>query len=191
MTESQKIFYSKLTGLAGMVPNFTLKPEIIDLYDQHLGPLGYDRVCKALDRIVVERNSRDPFPSIKEIRMIIDPELDPDQEAMVIASRIVGTVSRIGPYQTDLAKQIIGEVGWRIVQSEGGWENVCQTLTYENQGTLKAQWRNLAKTFLSRAEISSTVSIEHNRQTTGLKSFDEVFKSIPSKNIEEHRGDLK
>jgi hypothetical protein len=149
MNDQQK-FYTKLTGLAGMVQGFTLSPEVIGLYDQHLEGLGYDRVCDALDRIIMERSSRDPFPSIKEIRTIIDPELDPDQEAMVIASRIAGAVSRIGPYQSGLARQIIGEVGWKIVQCEGGWENVCQTLSYENQGMMKAQWRNLAKTFIAR-----------------------------------------
>jgi hypothetical protein len=182
MTDSQKMFYAKLTGLAGMVPGFTLKPEMIDLYDQHLGLLGYERVCKALDRIIIERNSRDPFPSIKEIRTIIDPELDPDQEAMVIASRIVGTVSRVGPYQPELARQSIGDVGWKIVQSEGGWENVCQTLTYENQGMLKAQWRNLAKTFISRADHISIVSIEDKRlKPKELQSISDIFKSIPGR----------
>lgn len=171
----QKQFYAKLTGLAAMVPNFRLIDETIELYDQHLAPLGYDRVCKALDRIVVERNSRDPFPSIKDIRLVIDPELDPDQEAIVIASRIAGAVSRIGPYQADLAKQLIGEIGWKIVQSEGGWENVCQTLTYENQGTLKAQWRNLARTFLSRMEYGSELAVEDKRQTKSLQSLGNVF----------------
>ena len=183
MTETQKFFYAKLTGLAGMVQGFTLKVETIELYDQHLGPLGYDRVCTALDRIIVERSSRDPFPSIKEIRMIVDPELDPDQEAMVIASRITGAVARIGPYQSALARNMIGEVGWRIVQSEGGWENICQTLTYENQGTLKAQWRNLAKTFIDRGEGLSVPRIEApSKSTKGLSSFGSMLKSIPTGN---------
>ena len=176
--DSQKSFYAKLTGLAAMVPGFTLVEETIELYDQHLGPLGYDRVCEALDRIILERNSRDPFPSIKEIRMAIDPELDPEQEAVVIASRIAGTVSRIGPYQWELAKELIGEVGWRIVQCEGGWENVCQTLTYENQSTTKAQWRNLAKTFLSRAEYGPSRVLENKHSLKGLQSFGSIFKTI-------------
>lgn len=188
--DSQKLFYAKLTGLAAMVANFTLIEETIELYDQHLGQLGYERVCKALDRIIVDRNSRDPFPSIKEIRMVIDPELDPDQEAMIVASRIAGAVARIGPYQSDMARHMIGEVGWKIVQCEGGWEEVCQTLTYQNQGTLKAQWRNLAKTFLSRAEHGSEMILEDKRSSRGLQSFGSIFKAIPKqeKMKGEHHG---
>lgn len=174
---SQKQFYTKLTGLAAMVPNFTLIEETIGLYDQHLGPLGYDRVCQALDRIILERSSRDPFPSIKEIRMIIDPELDPDQEAVVIASRIAGAIARIGPYQVELARQVIGDVGWRIVQCEGGWENVCQTLTYENQSTLKAQWRNLAKTFMARSQENYS-ALPEPKKTPGLESFGSTIPAL-------------
>lgn len=181
MDHNQKIFYAKLTGLAAMVSNFTLIEETIELYDQHLEPLGYERVCRALDRIIVERSSRDPFPSIKEIRMIIDPELDPDQEAMVIASKIVGAVARIGPYQSELAQHVIGEVGWRIVQCEGGWENICQTLTYDNQSTLKAQWRNLAKTFMNRS-AQDYLALPSSK-TQGLTSFGNIFQ------IEQKKGD--
>lgn len=170
--DSQKLFYAKLTGLAAIVPGFTLVEETIELYDQHLSCLGYDRVCRALDQIIVERNSKDPFPSIKEIRMAIDPELDPDQEAVVIASKIAGTVSRIGPYRWELAKDLIGDIGWKIVQCEGGWENICQTLTYDNQTTLKAQWRNLAKTFLTRAEYSSIPALKYKRQQKGLSGLE-------------------
>lgn len=176
--DSQKLFYAKLTGLAAMVPNFTLIVETIELYDQHLAPLGYDRVCLALDRIIVERNSRDPFPSIKEIKMVIDPELHPDQEAMIIASRIAGAVARIGPYQSDLAKHMIGPIGWRIIQSEGGWENICQTLTYDNQSTLKAQWRNLAKTFIDRGESNVLSLPSPDKKVGGLTQFDGLFKSL-------------
>jgi hypothetical protein len=174
---NEKIFYTKLTGLAGMVPGFTLTPEVIGLYDQHLSPIGYEKVCRALDQIILERNSRDPFPSIKEIMMLIDPELDPDQEAMVIASRIAGAVARIGPYQSELARQMIGDIGWQVVKSEGGWENVCQMLTYENQSTMKAQWRNLAKAYMNRSK-NSYAALEYSPKPAGLVSFSEVFKSI-------------
>lgn len=172
----QQEFYTKLIGLAGMVPHFTLTKETIGLYDQHLEPLGYERVCSALDRLILERDSRDPFPSIKDIRMVIDPELDPDQEAVVIASRISGAVARVGPYQVELAKQMVGDVGWKIVQCEGGWENVCQTLTYENQSTLKAQWRNLAKTFLSRSH-ENYFGLP-GPKTKGLESFGNVLTRL-------------
>lgn len=184
---NQQKFYTTLTGLAGMVPGFTLSPEVIAIYDQHLEVLGYDRVCKALDRIIVERNSKDPFPSVKEIRMTIDPELDPDQEAMVIASRIVGAVSRIGPYQSALAKLILGETGWKIVQYEGGWENICQTLTYENQGIMKAQWRNLAKTLIARGDHES-MSLPEPKQKAELRQFGVNLKSIP---MSDSRGEIE
>lgn len=150
MTPEQK-FFTRITALASMC-GFTLSPEVIALYDRNLSKLGYENLSHALDVVITNRKSRDPFPSIREIREIISPDADPEVEAIEAAGRIVQAVSRIGPYQCDKAREFIGELGWRVVEREGGWVNVCNVLTDENLGMLKAQWRQMAKSQYMRAK---------------------------------------
>ena len=82
MTEREE-FFTKLTALAGMVSNFVLTPAIVALYDQSLSPLGYEPLCRALEQIILNRSSRDPFPSIAEIRKLIEPEVSERDDAVL------------------------------------------------------------------------------------------------------------
>lgn len=110
-----------------------------------LSPLGYDRLAIALDETINRRRSRDPFPSVREIREILEPEARPEDEAAEIASRIVRVVARIGPYREAAARDALGPLGWDIVQRQGGWMTVCEMLSYDNLPQLQAQWRRLAE----------------------------------------------
>lgn len=149
---AQREFYGKITGLAVMC-GFGLTPEVIGLYDKHLSALGYEALCRALDEIIVSRRSRDPFPSIAEIRERIEPKIDPESEAIEAANRIYQAVCRISPYESEYAKAHIGELGWQVVLREGGWMSLVESITdYEQVGTRKAQWRQLAKALYLRAK---------------------------------------
>lgn len=147
----QQAFFVRLTALAGMC-QFTLTPEVLALYDRNLSALGYDRVVAALDEVITRRRSRDSFPSIRDIREIIQPDADPESEALEAVGRIVHAISRVGPYRTKEAREYIGELGWAVVQRDGGWEQVCNVLTDENIGTMKAQWRQMAMAQYKRAK---------------------------------------
>ena len=148
----QQAFLVRIKALADMVPNFTLSPELLKIYDMQLAPLGYDKVCGALDQIIGDRNSRDPFPSVKEIKAILTPTINPEHDALEAVSRIIASVSNIGPYQVQKARETIGELGWEVVKAEGGWENVCQNLSEDNIGMLRAQWKNIALAKMARAK---------------------------------------
>jgi hypothetical protein len=144
--------------------------DLIDLSPKDL----VDAVCRYRRD---SKNERFPLPS-KLRAALPQGGGDPESEAASIASRIAGAVSRIGPYQVPLAKSYIGELGWAVVKSEGGWEEVCQSYTYENQGTLKAQWRNLAKSFLNK-QPSNVLSLTNSKEKPkGLASMGDMFKSI-------------
>jgi hypothetical protein len=75
----------------------------------------------------------------------------------------------------------LGSVGWQIVQMEGGWEQICQSLTDDNLNTSKAQWRNLARVLLQRQGTNEddSVKIQHKTNDRGLLSFAEIMKNIP------------
>lgn len=145
-------FLGKLTALASVCPNFTLSRELIAVYDQALSALGYERAARAVEHAILTRSSRDPFPSVKDLRAVIEPEASPEDGAAMIVAAIFGAISRLGPYNATAARASLGETAWRVVQSEGGWETLCESVTYDNATTHKAQWRRLAEAFLRKGE---------------------------------------
>lgn len=93
------------------------------------------------------RNDRFPLPV--KLKAMIGQVINPEDEAVRVAGRILEAISRIGPYDSAKAKAFIGDAGWAVVQSEGGWESICEIQT-DDIPIRKAQWRNLAKSFLER-----------------------------------------
>jgi len=105
------------------------------------------------------------FPSIKEIiqeakkpgSFAEDPiakrkqiaETD-DAQAREAASRIVSAVAKYGYTNPDRAEKHVGQLGWKVVCLQGGWERVCRMLSDANSGMLQAQWRDLAKSQITR-----------------------------------------
>jgi hypothetical protein len=152
---AQQDFYGKLTALATLCSNFVLSRDLISIYDSALSSLGYERAARAVEHVILTRNSRDPFPSVRELRSVVDPEQEPADGAAMISAAIFGAVSRIGPYNTQAAREALGEVAWKVVQSEGGWQTLCEAVRFDNATTYKAQWRRLAEALLRSKESSA------------------------------------
>jgi hypothetical protein len=164
-------FATQLFALAKLC-GMELDKTILNLYDEALSPLGYERICSAINHVIIRRKSRDPFPSIQEIRSIIVPEKKPDHEAVEAAARIIQAVSKFGWCNGFQARQFIGELGWRLVERFGGWTQLCESMTRDNVAALQAQFRNLAKAQIERAamgldDIAPTLDrIRHDAITT-------------------------
>lgn len=147
----RKTFVAKLTLVAEMCAR-QVSADLLVAYTTALEPIGFPALCAALDRIAMERNDRDPFPSIKTIRDLVAPPVNTDHDAIEAANRIVQAIADFGYYQAEGAKRFIGELGWLVVQREGGWETLCESLTTDQIPTRKAQWRELAKALIGRAQ---------------------------------------
>lgn len=180
----QAIFIAKLTALAQLC-NFSLSPTILELYDTNLRRLGYQALCNAIDQVIIRRKSRDPFPSISEIAGIIEPSTDPELEAIEAANRIVEAITRYGYTNPERAKEFIGELGWRVVTREGGWENICRSVqSYDALSTHKAQWRQLAKATLLRGgsgSDSAPALPAPKSKKTGLTAVTDLIPQISHK----------
>lgn len=146
MTDEQD-FGQLLAAMISMVPGCTLNEGAIMLYREAAAKIGFRKCSIAMKQLMAERRSRDPFPSIAEM---LDRTEENAQDPEEISQRIAGAVSRIGPYRPFEAKMRLGPIAWDIVVMEGGWESICQMLTYENAGVLQAQWRNLARVLVQR-----------------------------------------
>jgi hypothetical protein len=146
----EKLFYDKILVLAKLC-SFELDQMIIETLDKHLAPYGYQRVCIALDKIIVTRRSREPFPAIRDIVELICPPLDDESEATEAVALLIKSVSRHGWPNGKLAEAEMGELAWAVVERFGGWRRVCETLNSSNVGQLQAQFKNIAKSIQVRA----------------------------------------
>lgn len=146
MTELKKL-------LIGMAETFgiTLSVQRLQIYVDLLSDLPLEVVKSAVHEIL-----RDPsqkfFPLPAVIRERVNPGENPDHEAVEASNRIVEAISRFGFYNPTDAKAFIGELGWLVVQREGGWETLCETVMAPQLPILKAQWRELAKALYGRAK---------------------------------------
>lgn len=178
MTKDEQEFLVRITAIAKTVPNFVLTKEVIATYDRLLAPLGYAAVNKALDDILIDRSSRDPFPSIKEIRAKVNPTLDPTSEAVRLANLIISGVSKHGPNNLERAKDEVGELGWQAVRLSGGWLTVCEALTFQNRTMMIAQIRDLILSLGSRPRIGTSPALDGPRESGKLVAFNEILKQV-------------
>lgn len=155
-------FLSRLAVLAQLCPGFVLSKEIIAIYDLELATLGYERASLAIETIIKTRRARDPFPSIADIRDVIEPKIDPRLQAADVASRIMSAVPKFGSgrYQSEeglkeLHRKIqdhVGDLGWEAIKVMGGWFRVCEQMEDTDTGTFRAQLREIIESTYRRAE---------------------------------------
>jgi hypothetical protein len=152
----------------------------LQLFVEDLRDLPFAAVARAIGEIRRDpKTTRCPLPAV--IRARINPESDPESEAVMITGRILSAISRIGPYRAGEARSAIGEIGWQIVEAQGGWENICQ-IENDDIGTHRAQWKNHAKALISmnpnRKEAPELPS-PPDQDPPRLIDIQKVFKSFP------------
>ncbi len=156
-------FFILLNTLAKFC-RFELDETVIGLYDQSLEPLGYPKVCNAIEILITKRSSRDPFPSVNEIVGLVQSKMPTKFSSFEVANKIITTISKKGhtwnwegnfrPYETfDKALLAeLGEIGFQLVKSLGGWDRVCEESNTANIGVMRAQLRQTAEALLRRQE---------------------------------------
>lgn len=116
----------------------------IEMYVEDLMVLSPEQLTFAVRKYrTIPENHFFPLPA-KLIALVTpkeNTELDLGRE---VAGRIIQAVSKFGQYLHEEAKEFIGQVGWKVVERQGGWSNVCSELNNDNKGMLQAQMRDLA-----------------------------------------------
>lgn len=176
---SKEAFLLRMKGLADMVPGFLLSKELLTIYDMQLAPLGYENVCRALDEIICTRGSRDPFPSVAEIRHKIMPVVDDETQAIEIAGRIAEAVVKDGHVNLTRAKERIGELGWQVVQMSGGWLEVCSLESARDLNIAKAQWRKDALAVLARRKAGGRPELPPPTGQGAPKRIADIMARLP------------
>jgi hypothetical protein len=149
----KRVDFVEMLVLVAQSCNFDLSEQLIAIYDQALAKNGYPKLCAALKHILINRRTRDPFPSIREVQEIVAPTLATKDQATDAAARIIASVSKFGRTNPGQAEAYIGELGWAAVKLYGGWNMLCEQLTVHNTSIVMAQFRELASTVIKKAEL--------------------------------------
>jgi hypothetical protein len=149
MPATQKQFLDKL-GLLAKVCEYQLSPDLVALYDRALRKFGYDRAIAAIEEAIIERRGNDRMPSIGDLAGRCAPEILERDTAVEVSARIWAAIGKFGWNNSTDARDWIGEVGWYVVETNGGWSRLCGTAQEKDVGTWKAQLRDHAAAALRR-----------------------------------------
>lgn len=155
----------------------------LELYYELLSELS-PRTLELALKTIMRNGAQTRFPLPGVILQAACPSRSPEAEAVEAAGRIPEALYRYGYTDPHGAKDFIGELGWLIVEREGGWECLCAKVTTNQLPILKAQWREMAKSLYSRAKAGLNnipPSLPHpTRRIT--------IAELPSNESEEHLG---
>jgi len=154
MLESDKNTF--MGGLMTLALNYPKSPDFKKsaVFDTWWGmfkdlPLdGFVHACKA----TLEREEWFPSPArLKRFTMeIYESDVDIGVD---IAARIEKAIGSYGYNNATAAEKYIGDIGWQVVDSLGGWVRVCDVNTADLASARK-QWRDVA-TIVSRRLITT------------------------------------
>lgn len=146
---NQKTFLDRLATLAKFC-GVTLQQDIIRFYDQVFREIGYGEGVRAIEQTIVSRRSRDPFPSVADLKKIACREVDDMDEAVEAANRIIEAVTKFGYRKPEEAKAWMGDIAWYVVSKNSTWQDFCSSLLTKDVPMYRAQFRDLALSAIRR-----------------------------------------
>lgn len=146
-----------------------------------------DRLMAAMDQWV--KNSLFPrHPTPAELRLTIEPLLNPRDLAVATIGRIKEAVRMFGWPKPTAAREFIGDAGWLFVERAGGWQAVCESpdLNLNDTGVV-AQLRDSIESDIKLERSGVDMSrplIEQMKERRGLESASEIVKRLVPKKEE-------
>lgn len=155
-----------------------LSAQQIAMYVEDLIELEPQELVDAIKRYRNDpKNERFPLPV--KLKAMIGAADSPEDAARDASSRIVAAVSRYGWNNPTQARVYIGGLGWEVVRRQGGWLNVCEMLTYSNQGQYQAQWREIALSIQRSGASSFSGPMLPSPDGPGPNNLLSFFKDMP------------
>lgn len=143
MTDQEKQHLKALIVATSMYYGHEIPDPVLNLYVEDLEDLPFAAVAGAIKEVRRDpKTTRFPLPAV--IRERLEPAQDLESQALLAVGRIIEAVARFGWTNSERAREVIGELGWQVVEREGGWQNLCGELNQDNIGMLRAQWRQTA-----------------------------------------------
>lgn len=127
----------------------SLNDAVLKMYVYDCKNIPLDHLRKAFE---VYRSSPKAafFPLPAVLKNIIAPPLDEFSEANEVPSKVFDAIKMFGYTQGQKAKEHVGELAWEVVKGFGGWNHLCSSHNIGNEGTIRAQMRDMAKSKMIR-----------------------------------------
>lgn len=185
MTENQRKELGKTLNMLSIYYNQPKPIEVLRMMVSDLADLDFNEVMEAIDSYRREPENR-TFPLPAKLRIIINPVQSKESLANESASRIRAAISKFGYWQPTEAKNYIGELGWQIVERNGGWQYLCENHGVELDPLIfHAQARDLAKSMLESQAVGNfdkPIGLPEPRRSGGLSKFGEEPKALGMSN---------
>lgn len=152
MNQQQKQQIARIYGTIAEVFGKNLSDNGLRLMVESLEDLPFDLVMHILQNWT-STGTQFPMPFL--IRDKICPENSERDIGIEVAARIIQAISKFGNPNLLQAREFMGELGWKVVQRQGGWLTLCSELTEENKGITQAQLRDLAMTIARMSKNGS------------------------------------
>lgn len=153
----------KMILLTAAYYNREIGDEVLSMMADDLMDLPISQLAVAFKSYRMNPNNR-YFPMPAQIRDLINPVQSTEAEARAIAGRIQQAIVNHGYSNPEHAKELIGDVGWKIVQSYGGWSYLCQSHGIQlDPGIFAAQVRDRAQGMLKN-EFAQNMILDHKEK---------------------------
>lgn len=151
MKMEERAILGRLIVTMGVYYNRPLNRDVVSLMVNDLADLPLNEVMNGYDEY--RRNPKNNhFPLPGAIRAIVEPKTDEDAQAKEAAARIVHAITKYGYVNRNAARGYIGELGWSVVEKQGGWQHLCENAQTDQMGMFQAQARELAKVQIQMAK---------------------------------------
>lgn len=156
----------------------TLSENQLSMFVEDLSELDFDQL-----QFAIRKYRQDPlnvfFPLPAKLIAIITPVLNEKDEAQEVANLIITAVSKYGYTNPEQARKFMGDLAWETVIKMSGWKHICETLTIENEGMIRAQIRGMAEVVSKKAkrgELDQTPQLPQSSEVRKL--IGSVFKEM-------------
>jgi hypothetical protein len=139
----------------------------INVIIKYYADQGLEKIISAIDSYILDSKNKFLF-SPATLRPYLFPELSTETKSIEVASRLTSAVRKFGYSNPGEARAYVGELGWKIVERNGGWQPLCENLGVSIPvTTFQAQARETAKALIETAglgEFDKPIGIEFKEQ---------------------------
>ena len=140
----------RILGLLALISEQSTQPAsrtrllfTVDQLSKH--PAG--KIIAALSKMAIEARR---FPTVAEILAEMGIKALSDRDLSVQSAALIsGAIRKFGGWgANEEVKAYIGPLAWKVVERNGGWQALCETVTLQNESYLVSQWKELSESLL-------------------------------------------
>lgn len=142
-------FYDTLKNL-GKLGSIDLKHHL-PVLKMFVETYGDELSTEILKRCILKMRGRYTIPTLGDLQAELEEMKNLESDSpLEIASKMASAICKFGGANVQGARNYIGEIGWKVVELEGGWGRICRTLQESQMPFVKGQWAKMVESVRHR-----------------------------------------